>query len=561
MTKSSQGRFSIRIELPALILLSLGLHAWAGAGDNLFTKYFHHQKRESVVVGPTRVPAVRADGKVHLSEREAIEMALRQNLDINVARHNSVFSLWGVEALRGIYDPSFTFDLTWDRQKIPTGSVLAGGNSVTNVATAYNFDYTQSFSTGTAVEGSFTGTRNRSTNFFSSLVPSIDTNFRMTLRQSLLKGFGRVAADYQIEIARNNRDVSDQDFKQKVVEVVAQVQGQYWELQFALEDIKVKEKSLQLAQTTLEHNRARLEVGTAARLTVIEAEAEVASRREELIRAQYNSRQVQDQLVQLITSFQDPREFPAEIIPSDAVFSPAPVTEPIDQLVRLAEELRPEVEKADLEVVNQSVNLKLARDQLRPTLDLSLSYQQFGLGGVQVIRDFSQGFVNPQIVDVIPGGVGDSLSQLFGGDFHGYSLGVRLNLPIFNTEARAESAQAQIALDQSQLRKRALKQVVTLEIRTALTRIEMNRARLEASQAAVRAASQRLEGEQARFQVGLGTTRELIEAQRDLVQAQSLLLRGQVDLIKSHVELDKAVGRTLESHHISLRDALRMNVK
>ena len=127
-----------------------------------------------------------------------------------------------------------------------------------------------------------------------------------------MEGFGRIAADYEIEISRNNLEITEQEFKRTVTDLILEVLDRYWELRFALRDIEVKQKSSQLAETVLAQNKARFEVGTAARLQVVEAEAEVASRREELIASQFTYRQVQDQLIQLITNYQDPREFPGE---------------------------------------------------------------------------------------------------------------------------------------------------------------------------------------------------------------------------------------------------------
>ncbi len=188
-------------------------------------------------------------------------------------------------------------------------------------------------------------------------------------------------------------------------------------------------------------------------------------------------------------------------------------------------------------------------------------YQQFGLGGTLINRDYSQGFFNPPIIGVIPGGFGDALDQMFTGGYYGYMLGLTLQLPVFNREARAENAQAQIAVDQAQLRKQAARQTVGLQIREALTEIEMNRARLEAGTTAVSAAQERLKAEQARFDVGMATTRELIEAQRDLLQAHTVRLRAQIDLIKSHASLDGATGRIFERQNIRLVDALTTNVR
>jgi outer membrane protein TolC len=230
--------------------------------------------------------------------------------------------------------------------------------------------------------------------------------------------------------------------------------------------------------------------------------------------------------------------------------------------MEVAGELRPEIQREDLNIANYMVNLERSRDQLRPTLQLVAGYQWFGLGGNNIVRDYSgDNFFDAPIIDVIPGGFGDAMSQMLGGSFGGYIVGLNLQLPIKNVEARAVNAKAQIDLRRAEMNKQAIRQKVGLEVRDALTQVQMNKARLEASQATVRAESERLQGEEARFEVGMGTTRLLIEAQRDLLTAKSVEVRALTELIKSYALLDRAVGRTFRKHNIRLNDALETNVK
>jgi outer membrane protein TolC len=469
-------------------------------------------------------------------------------------------NLWAVEEQRGVYDPLGTFNFDWNRQKSPTSSALQGGDSITNVFTLYQFGYGQRFSTGTSLEIGFLGSRGRTTSFFTNLIPAIDTSFDILFRQNLLKGFGRIPADYQIEISRTNLEISQQEFQRRAVEVILRVQDEYWNLRFAVEAIRVEDTALNAAQTLLEQNVARFDVGSASRLEVLQGEAEVALRQEERIRVGYRYRQIQDRLIRLISEYEDPRSFPFEIVPADVPDANLQVSESFEQLQVIAQELRPELQQAGLQIDNGRVSLDQSRNELRPTLDLVAGYQQFGLGGNRVVRDFSGGITNPEIIEIIPGGIADSLDQLFSAEFYGYLVALELQLPIFNREARSRNAQAQIHYDQAVLSQQNVQQLVSLEIRNALTELEMNQASLQTGRVGLRAAQERMEAEQARFEVGAGTTRQLIEAQRDLLRAESIVVRAETDLMKSHALLDRALGRTFERHNISLTEALEMNV-
>ncbi len=545
----------------SLVFILMSNFLWASLFGQLpFSRYHEDQKREAVAVGLATLPPP-VDGKIRLTEREVVEMALTHNFDINLQRNTVLGQRWRIDQLRGFYDPQMTFSLNWDREKTPAASVLQGGSSLTNVLTTGTSGYVQSFPTGTSLEATFSGVRNRTTSFFNSLVPAINTQFEVVFRQNLFEGFGRVEQEYQIEIARNDSQTSEQEFKRLATDVIFQVQDGYWELEYALRDADVKDKSLQLAKTVLDQNRARYQVGTAARLEVVQAEAEVALRQEELVRSKYNYRLVQDQLIQLVSNFDDPRQFPGDLVPADPVSSPTTIPGSFEDLREQALQSRPEVEQAKLDLASQKVGLNLTRNRLRPNLDLVAGYQQFGLGGTLVQRDFSQGLFSPPVVGVFPGGLGDSLDQMFSADYYGYMLGLTLQVPIFNQEARAENAQAQISVDQAKLRQERVRQLIAVQLREALTRVEMNRASLESGEAAVRAGQERLVAEQARFEAGLGRTREIIEAQRDLLVAEITRLRAQIDLIKSHALLDKATGRTFDRFGIQLVDALSRNVK
>ena len=544
-----------------LVLTFLGSSRQAGGVTDWFSKYRRDQNVGRVVVGQTRVEGELRGSQLLLSERDAIEMALKNNLGVNLRRLDRVFSTWEAEKLRSEYDPITSFGFNWDRTNAPTDSILAGGDTITDIFTNYDFSFRKPFSKGSSIEAAFSGARNRSTNFFASLVPAIDTDLKIEFRQNLLRGLGKIDTEYLLEVARNKIDISEMEFTQQVLDTVTEVQTAYWDLLFSLRDIDVKEKSLQLAQEILSQNQARFEVGSAARLEVVEAEAEVASRTEQLVRSEFRSRQIQDRLVILITSFEDPRELNAAILPTQRPFVPDPVSDSFGLLMSRARERRPELLQADAEIVNSRVELDRTRNQLKPELDMVLAFRLIGLGGNRVIRDFSGGFENPPIVGFEPGGVGNSFEQLFSGDFYGYTVGFDLRLPFGNVDARADNAKAQINLQRAELQRQDAAQRVAQEIREALTEIEMNRASLEAASATVRLGRERLEGEQARFEVGQSTTRTVIETQRDLLLATVTELRAQVNLIKSHVQLDRATGTTLEKHQIQIRQQLSLNLQ
>ncbi len=540
--------------LPLTLSLSLGQVPYAG-------RFYQNQETETVKAGENLEAGVLDDGKLYLTEQEAVEMALANNLDINVNRHAKLSSYWDFALQKAAYDPVGSFSYDWHKTTKAASSLLEGGDKLTDILGTYNFSYTQPFSSGTNLEVSFTGVRNKTSNFFAGFNPSINTHLQAIVSQDLLKGFLKASPEYEIEISRNNSRLTEEAFREQATAIISQVQESFWNLAAASREVESSKKALELARTVHEQNLIRLEVGTGSELEAIQSQAETSSREEGLIRAEYTYRNAQDALVKLISNFEDPREMKVTIIPEGLEKMLSPEIESFESLMEIASANRPEMDQLNINIRNLEIRYRQSTDELKPSLSVSGGYEQFGLGGVQIVRDYSGGFFDPPIVEINEGGLGESLSELFSGTYRGYVFGFDFRIPIKNSAARARNAQAKIAVDKARMEKRSVRQTIALEIRDALTRIEMNRARVTASNATVMAAEKRLEGEEARFEVGVGTTRELIEAQRDLLQAISTQVEAQTALATSQAVLDKAAGRTFQRRGIVLQEAIKRNVE
>jgi len=198
---------------------------------------------------------------------------------------------------------------------------------------------------------------------------------------------------------------------------------------------------------------------------------------------------------------------------------------------------------------------------MRPVLDLVFSYSQNGLGGDNILRDYSQGFLNAPVIAIIPGGLGDSFSSLFSGNNLGYAIGFSLKVPIGNDQARVNNAQAQIAYKQAEESLHSLRQQIALQVRQAYDTYSLHQANVDAAQVSVDYQEKRLQGEQDKYSLGASTTFLVLQAQRDLQNAQSVLLQAKIAWIQSRIALDQVLGDTLAVHNILLEDALNLPVK
>jgi outer membrane protein TolC len=158
----------------------------------------------------------------------------------------------------------------------------------------------------------------------------------------------------------------------------------------------------------------------------------------------------------------------------------------------------------------------------------------------------------------LTGGLGTAFGQLFNYNYTGYSAGVSIQIPLRNRAAQADNARAATEQRLSENRVTAQAQQIALEVRNALTQVEMNKARIEAAQRARELAERRLDAEQKKFELGASTIRFVLEEQRNVAQSQSDELQSLVNYTKSVVDFDRATGMTLKKNNIEIDKTLNL---
>ncbi len=455
-----------------------------------------------------------------------------------------------------------------------TGTSL---NAITNQTTQGNFRYQQGFHTGTGIAIGWNNSRQSTTSPGAFLNPSVTSSFTFSFQQQLLSGFGLLPNTRFIISAKNGKRIADLAFSEQVITTVSNVQNLYWDLVFAREDVKVKQRSVELAQKLYNDNKRQVEIGTLAPIEVVRAEAEVARTRQDLIVAQTFLLQQQTLLKNAITK--NPMHaglIDVEIIPSDVIVKPPVFEVPtIQEAVQQAWGNRPEIKRSEIDLENREINVKATRNALLPTLTLFGQYGSQGLAGNSAVLSSPVVVAGDQIVDTngvpvaglfVPAttvtqtgtnrsGFSQANGTVFDFDFPNYSVGLSLTIPILNRSGQADSARAQLEQRQAETSLRRLQNNIVVEVRNALIALEQNRARVEAAQKARELAVRTLDAEQKKYQLGASTIFFVIQAQRDLAQAESTEVRALADLLKAKVEYDRSLGRTLQTNSINIEIA------
>jgi len=496
------------------------------------------------------------EGMLPLRVEDMVRLMLENNLDVRVSRFSPLTSQYLIDAAFRAFEPTLRINASVGRSTTPSSSQLDGADAPSQLSHFYSVGYSQLLNTGSLISVDFSVNRNSSNNRFSTFNPSYSGTLTYRLTQPLLRNWGREITTRQIRVAQNNKSISELQFESQLIEMVAQGQQIYWDLVLGQEDLKVRQRSLELAERTLADNRRQVQVGTLAPIDVLQAEAEVAGREAQLVTATFSNDQTQDRAKRMITRLGDPALVFAKLSPIEAVARPSPNdVMPVEDAIRYALENRPDMRQLELEMRNDDIDVKYARNQLLPVVDINASYAQRGVGGVETVRSELGG---TEIIDIRRGGFGDAFEQIYKNSFTGYQVGIAVAIPLSNKAAQSEYSRAMTQKQITEARRATLAQRIALEVRNAHSRVEMNRVHIQAAEKALELARRQLAAEEKKNQLGVSSIRFVLDEQRNVTAAETTAIQALVNYAKSLVDYDRAIGRTLRKNNIEIDREIRI---
>lgn len=457
------------------------------------------------------------------------------------------------------FDPFLTSTLQIEHSTSPSTNTIitAGAATTSSNTTIADFTYSQGFITGTSVQMGFNN--QRLANNFLSLRPQLSSNFRLTVRQHLLQGFGPGINGRFIVQAKNNKKITEEAFRLQVIVTVSQIQNLYWDLVNAYEDVKVKERSLALSEKTLGDNKKQVEIGTLAPIEIVRAQSTVSTNQQDLITSQTNL-QLQQLLMKNALTRDLPNDSPimqAEVVPTDTIeIAQRDDVLPVPDLIRKALTDRPDYIQAKINLKNSEIGIRGANNGLLPIVDLVGFFGGSGLAGVA----FDQRTGIP-VPGAAPTGFGDVLTNTFNNSGPDKGVFLSLSIPLRNRAAQATQVRSQLEYRQAQLRIKQLENQIGITVRNDQFAVQQNRARVAATQQARELAAQSLDAEQKKYALGASTYILVLQNQRDLAQAESNVVAAMTAYAKSRVALDQDTAQTLDRNNISVQDAVLGQVR
>jgi len=466
---------------------------------------------------------------------DAVRRAIDHNPDLAAVKLGTDAQAARVDESNGAYQPVFSTLFGRSSNATAPISLLPGSTNITTSDWFSSTGVSQRLRWGAGTwtvswDASRTGTNSP----LSAFDPTIQSGLQVAFSQPLLKDRKMDSAKLQNEIAGRNLASADLRVRQSTVQTTAAVKQAYWTLKAALANVTVQQRSLELAEDLVRQNKARVEVGQSPPLDLVQAEAEVANRRENLIRADAASRDAEDRLRRLIMDPADQSFWQVRLQPVDE--PAAQTTAPdLDRAVETALAQRYDLALARQDLGNVDTNLKFLTNQKLPDVRVEASYRGGGIGGTELLR--SGGFPGT-VTGSLSTGFGNVIGQSFKNDFPTWSAGVTVSYPIGRSYEEASHARTEIERRQMEQRIASLQLQVAETVRQAARQVQSSSERVDAARAAEKLAGERLQVEQKRFDAGLSTTFLVTQAQRDLLQAQVNLLQAALDHQSSRVNFE-----------------------
>jgi outer membrane protein TolC len=492
------------------------------------------------------------DGALMLSLEDAIVTALRRNLGLQVQRFRRAGAYESVRSFQGIFDTNLLFNVNWFEETSPAASALEGADIRETEGANYDLQIDQLLSTGGVVSFVWDNSEFETNSVFTSVNPSYNVGMDALFNQPLLAGFGDLVTKRNIYVARNNSLISQEVLEQTVIATITNVEAAYWDVVEGQEQLKVSRESLELAKELHEMNRIQVDVGTLAPLELVQSEVGVATREEEILRAETRAEDAADRLRQLL-NLEGEQYWTTPIVPTTPPET-SRITIDVDQAIAIAMAERSELRAQNLVLENLDIDRRVAMNLVKPRLDLQLRYGYNGLGG-DVNVGGSGTIIDPRPPEIVPGGYSDALEQVFELDFEGWSAGFVFAYPLQNRTARANRTIAELALQEGRTELDDLELAVLTEVRRTARAVEAAAEAIDLAKKSTELAVKNLDAEQKRYENGLSTSFQVLEIQEDLTLARSREVTSIAAYRRALTLHYASMGRLLAENGIELQDS------
>ncbi len=437
------------------------------------------------VVGP-------APGAATVSLADAVDIALKKNFGLLTSADGVQSARINYSAARAQFYP----------QIIPSYS-RASGSSSFGLEASQRLPWTGGSLSATALMTSVPG---------ADLALTRSTGMQFLLRQPLLRGFGPNAAHYGLRNSRRAQQAQERSFELGRQRLAVDVARNFYQIVQQRQLLTVSRQSLKRSESLLKASEARLAVGLVSKLDVFRVELQASQAQDSMVRAQASLDTALEQFRVLLGLS------PTEPIEPQAVELGERLkddVEPMDALLERARARRLELQEGRDQVDDAQRTVSLARQNMLPQLDLNLGFTQ--------------------------GGLGTTFFNAFGSDRR-VNVYFSASYPVERSADRASKAVAEIDVAARTRSVRQQELQVEGEVRAAVRELDRIRKSVELQKKGVEVAEQQRRLATLRYQRGLASNFDVVDAEASLVLARSALVGLLTSYQVARIELMRVTG-------------------
>ncbi len=468
-----------------------------------------------------------ASGTLELTLSDAVQLALGENQRILISSLNPRIARAEAREALGTFDPELYGRLEREDARQPTGTQLSGAATLESEERTRRAGVRGATVLGMEYDLFYELIRDESNSTFRTLNPQFQGAFGIALSQPLLRGFGPEVqlAQYRARLHR----LTKQQYEElsTINDQIFAVHRAYWQLARTEEERKIAENALELAEETVEVNRARYQADRIPQSALLQARTQLTERQEQLRIRENEVRDARDRLIQLISPpGTTSADWDVKIRTATEPDTTAPALKDQQKLVELATKTRMDLQALDMEIDAVDQLVKRAESLTKPELDLEVSYRRTSLDEQR----------------------NDTFEQIVEDDFRTWTAGLIFSYPLWNRSRSSRERKRKLDRRKLQLRRRKLETTIARQVRSGIRNVESAKNRIEIARKSKNLAEKQLEAETARQEAGLSTTFQVLRLQDDLRRAKARLVKARMDYATSLAELRNATGMMVSKY-------------
>jgi outer membrane protein TolC len=454
----------------------------------------------------------------YLSLADITQLALKNNLDIQIAKFDAYIKKNDLLEVDSIFDTFFNANFSYEKDKKDVASTILGTKSLTN---NYEVSISKKIPSGTTIELEAYNRRIWDNSPFSSLNPNTEANLRVNIIQPLAKNFFGLADRGDIKITKIDIQNSDFTSLDKIENSLALIQQAYWELVLRYEELKIKEDMLMKAEELYNIYRRKIRIGLVEEPDLLAAHANVALRKNDLLKAKMLLQEAKNNLLYLLNI----SDFKKDIVPLDELDTKV-------KTLNLYEELKEAVEnRRDYKIVKnqikaQDINITLKKNALWPEIDLEVSFVKNGI---------NSNYKN-------------AWEEITSQDNSEIYVGLKVSVPLERKKEKAQYNKAKLKRAKYLLLLKKIERLIFRDINNNVTLINTLANQVETNRKIVQLEERKLKAEEIRLKYGRSSSDIIIRFQEDLLQARLNLAESLFAYRIALINLDRSKNLLLSKY-------------